>query len=62
MNTDHAQKLTPDEMKALVASYTGEIRKIPENKRALRKPKQSKSSEGRQADWSRGLDRYTWGG
>ena len=65
MKNHDAIKLTPEEqqaalteMKAALAAYTGPIRKIPEKKRT----KELKSSQGLQANWSKGLDRYSWGG
>jgi hypothetical protein len=64
MKTDYTRKLTPEqeaalaEMKAAIAAYNGPITKIPEKKRK----KESKPTQGLQANWSTGLDRYTWGG
>jgi hypothetical protein len=66
MKTDYARRLSPDEqeaalaqMKAAIAAYDGPITKIPEKKR---KKESRFPAQGLQADWSRGLDRYTWGG
>ena len=46
MKNQDAIKLTPDEMKALVASYTGEIRKIPTGKRTTRGPSKKPGQSG----------------
>jgi hypothetical protein len=50
MKNPDAIKLTPDEMKAALAAYTGPIRKIPTGKRTTRgpskKPGQSGSLQG----------------
>lgn len=63
MQTDHAQKLTPAEMKAALAAYTGPIRKIPAGKRSTRAPskKAGESGSWRHVEYTSALDNEVWG-
>jgi hypothetical protein len=58
MQTDHAQKLTPAEMQAALAAYTGPIKKIPEGKRTTRAPskKPGQSGDRWRVDYTANLD------
>jgi hypothetical protein len=62
MHSDHVTKMTPDEMKAAVAAYTGPITKIPTGKRTTRAPSKKPGQSGSlKGDWSAAQDRLAWG-
>jgi hypothetical protein len=66
MKTDHAQKLTPDEMNAALAAYTGPIKKIPTGKRVTRAPSKKPGDSGswRHVHWGEegaASDSHVWG-
>ena len=61
MTKDEAQKPTP-EMLALVASYTGEVKRIPQGKRTTRGPSKKPGVSGsRQGHWGERQERLAFG-
>ena len=61
MKNDEAQKPTP-EMLALVANYTGKVKRIPQGKRVTRGPSKKPGQSGSlQGHWTERHDRLTYG-
>jgi hypothetical protein len=62
MKNQDAQKLTPDEMQELLASYKGPIKKIAIGKRTTRGPSKKPGESGSlQGAWTEAQDRMCWG-
>jgi hypothetical protein len=62
MQTNDAQGLTPDEMKAALAAYTGPIKKIPAGKRTTRGPSKKPGQSGSlQGHWTERQERLAFG-